>query len=66
MHPFGLYLAATDIERKNRAAEGQDGRPEFAPTDALPLIEPDRVSHLARVVAVLRRRAAKVAHVRGV
>jgi hypothetical protein len=66
MHPFGLYLAVTDIERKNRAAPGQDGRPELASVGATPLIEPARVSHLARVVAVLRRRAAKVAHVRGV
>ena len=65
MHPFGLYLAATDIERRNRPAPGQDRRSQFAPVDALPLIEPARVSRLARVAVMLRRRSAKVARVRG-
>ena len=65
MHPFGLYLAATDIERKNRAAQGQD-RARFASVDALPVIEPAAVSRLARFAAMLRRRSAKIAHVRGV
>ena len=65
MHPFGLYLAATDIERKNRAALGQDRR-QFASVDALPLIEPAPVSRLSRIAAMLRRRASGVARVTGV
>jgi hypothetical protein len=61
MHPFGLYLAATDVERTYGAGAEQNRRPRYAPVDALPLIEPARVSRLGRLAATLRRRVGGAA-----
>lgn len=61
MHPFALYLAATDFEHKDRAAAERNRRPQYAPVDALPLNKPARVSRLGRLTAILRRRAARAA-----
>jgi hypothetical protein len=65
MHPFGLYLAATDIERKDRTAAGQDRPARFAAVDALPLNDPAPASRLARFTTMLRRRVARDAGVAG-
>lgn len=58
MHPFALYLAATDVEH-NYAERNR--RPRYAPVDALPLNEPARVSRRGRLIAILRRRVARAA-----
>lgn len=52
MHPFGLFLAATDVERTHGAR-----RPTFAAQDATPLPEPEP-SRRQRFTAMLRRRVA--------
>ncbi len=61
MHPFGLYLAATEVEHNHRAAYEGNRRPRFAAVDALPLNEPAPVSRRARLVTILRRRSARAA-----
>jgi hypothetical protein len=61
MHPFALYLAATDSERNYGTAAARNRRPQYATVDALPLDEPARVSRLGRLAAMLRRRVARVA-----
>lgn len=52
MNPFGLYLAAADVERTHGAR-----RPSFAAQDATPLPEPEP-SRRQRFTAMLRRRVA--------
>ena len=49
MHPFGMYLALRDSQRKTR--------PPYARVDALPLLEPEPASRRARLAAALRRLA---------
>ena len=61
MHPFALYLAATDVERNYGDAAERNRRPRYAPVDALPLNEPARVSRRGRLIAILRRRVARAA-----
>ena len=61
MHPFALYLAATDVERNYRAAAELNGRPRYALVDALPLNEPAPVSRRGRLIAILRRRVSRAA-----
>ena len=61
MHPFALYLAATDVERNDRAAAERNRRPRWAPVDALPLNEPAPVPRRARLMAIIRRRVARAA-----
>ncbi|MBA2718828.1 MAG: hypothetical protein H0U52_06245 [Chloroflexi bacterium] len=61
MHPFALYLAVTDVERNNRADAAWNRRPRWAPVDALPINEPAKVPPRGRLMAMLRRRAARVA-----
>lgn len=61
MHPFALYLAATDVEHNYRAAAEWNRRPRYAPVDALPLNEPAPVSRRGRLIAILRRRVARAA-----
>ena len=63
MHPFALYLAATDVERKHGVAAERNRQPRYAPVNALPLIEPAPVSRLGRLAATLRRRVARAASV---
>lgn len=64
MHPFALYLAATDAERNFSTAAERNRRPLYAPVDALPLDEPARLSRRGRLTAILRRRVALVASAR--
>jgi hypothetical protein len=61
MHPFALYLAATDANRNYGATAERNRRPRFAPIDALPLNEPAPVSLRGRLKAILRRRVAHAA-----
>ena len=61
MHPFALYLAATDVERNYGDAAERNRRPQYAPVDALPLIEAAPVSRRSRLIAILRRRVAGAA-----
>ena len=63
MHPFALYLAATDYERNHGAGSQRDRRPPYAAVDALPLTEPAPVSRVDRLTAILRRRVTGVAGV---
>ena len=58
MHPFALYLAATDYDR-NRSTADRHRRPQFAHADAPPLSEPTPVSRLERLMAIVRRRVAR-------
>jgi hypothetical protein len=61
MHPFALYLAATDYERNHGAQRAR--RQPYAAVDALPLTEPAKVSRFDRLTAILRRRVTRVASV---
>ncbi len=61
MHPFALYLAATDVEHSYGAAAERNRQPRWAPVDALPLNEPAPVSRRDRLMAILRRRVARPA-----
>lgn len=60
MHPLGTYLAITDSQRECGWGKTK-ARPAWAPVDALPSIEPEPVSRLARLVAMLRRRTLRTA-----
>ena len=55
MHPFGLYLVATDIQREHRWGADNDRRTSFARVDALPLTEPEPASLVGRLAGILRR-----------
>lgn len=61
MHPFALYLAATDVEHNYRAAAECHRGPRYATVDALPLNEPAPVSRRGRLIAIFRRRVAGAA-----
>lgn len=61
MHPFGLYLVVTDIQREQGWAGADDRRPAFARVDALPITEPERISRMARLAALIRRRIIRTA-----
>jgi hypothetical protein len=61
MHPFALYLAATDVEHNYGDAAERNRRPRYAAVDALPLNEPAPVSRRDRLTAILRRRVARAA-----
>ena len=58
MHPFVLYLAATDVERNHEAA-GRDRRSQYTRVDALPLVESAPASRLGRLAATFGRRVAR-------
>ena len=61
MHPFGLYLAITDRQGEHGwAAADRRGLP-FARVDATPLAEPERISLIGRLAAMLRRRVMRIA-----
>jgi hypothetical protein len=59
MHPFALYLAATDVERNYGGSAKRNHISEYAPVDALPLSELPPVSRLRRLTSLLRRRVAR-------
>ena len=61
MHPFALYLAATEVEHNYGDAAQRNRRPQYAAVDALPLNEPAPVSRRGRLTAILRRRVARAA-----
>jgi hypothetical protein len=61
MHPFALYLAATDVEHKHRAAAERNRGQQYATVDALPLNEPAPMSRRDRLIEILRRRVAGAA-----
>ncbi len=61
VHPFPLYLAATDVEHNYRGGAERNRRPQYAAVDALPLNEPAPVSRRDRLIAILRRRVAPTA-----
>ena len=61
MHPIALYLAVTDAERNYGDAAERNRRPRYAAVDALPLIEAAPVSRRGRLMAIVRRRAARAA-----
>lgn len=60
MHPLGTYLAITDSQREYGWGQTKT-RPAWAPVDALPIIEPEQVSRVARLAAMLRRRLLRTA-----
>jgi len=60
MHPFALYLAATDVEHNYGDAAERNRRPRYAAVDALPLNEPAPVSRRGRLTAILRRRVRRL------
>jgi len=61
MHPFALYLAATDVEHNYGGAAQRNRRPQWAPVDALPLVEPAPVPRRGRLMAIVRRRVVRAA-----
>ena len=63
MHPFGLYLAVTDRQREHGRAPAQQRRASFAKVDALPIAEPEPVSRVARLTAIMRRRVMRTASI---
>jgi hypothetical protein len=60
MHPFGLYLVATDIQRDHRWVADRDRNGSFARVDALPITEPEPVSRIGRLAAILRQRVMRL------
>lgn len=61
MHPFGMYLAITDSQREHGAA-ADARRAGFARVDARPLLEPEPVSRIGRLVTIVRRRVSRTAN----
>ena len=63
MHPFGMYLAITDRQREHGWPANAPRRAGFAPVDALPITEPEpeAVSRIGRVAAIVRRRVVRTA-----
>jgi hypothetical protein len=60
MHPFGLYLAATDIQREHRSVAHRDRNASLARVDASPITEPEPVSRIGRLAAIFRQRVMRV------
>jgi hypothetical protein len=54
MHPFGMYLALRDSQRKSRSP--------YARVDALPLLEPEPASRRERLAAAFRRLLTREHH----
>jgi hypothetical protein len=61
MHPFGTYLAITDIQREYGRDRAKVRPDTFARVDAVPVSEPGPVSRIGRLVATLRRRILRTA-----
>ena len=59
MHPFVLYLAAVDMEKKHRRP--QRDRLQYGRPGAKALRDPAPVSRLARVTGILRRSVQRTA-----
>ena len=56
MHPLGIYLAITDSQREYGSGQTKTRTAKWAAVDALPIIEPEPVSRVAHLAAMLRRR----------
>ena len=56
MHPLGIYLAISDGPREFGLGQSKERRAVFARVDALPITEPEPVSRIGRLAAILRRR----------
>ena len=61
MHPLGLYLAVTDSQREHGWTPDQQRRVQFAKVDALPITEPEPVTRVGRLAAIVRRRVMRTA-----
>ena len=61
MHPFGIYLAITDSQREHGWGAAAERRASFARVDATPLTEPEPVSRIGRLAAIVRRRVGRTA-----
>jgi hypothetical protein len=61
MHPLGTYLAITDIQREYGWGQVKERPAAFARVDATPLTEPEPVSRIERLAAMLRRRGPRTA-----
>ena len=59
MHPFGLYLAITDRNRETGWAG--ERRSPYALVDATPIPQPEPVSLIGRLAAIVRRRVVRTA-----
>ncbi len=59
MHPLGTYLAITDRQREYGVGQTKARPAAFARVDALPIIEPEPVSRVGRLAAMLRRRVVQ-------
>jgi hypothetical protein len=61
MHPLGIYLAIRDSQREDGWGQTKVRPAAFARVDALPIIEPEPVSRVGRLAAMLRRRVLRTA-----
>ncbi len=61
MHPFGIYLAITDSQREHGWVAADARRAAFARVDATPITEPERVSRIRRLAAMVRRHFLRTA-----
>ena len=61
MHPVGLYLAITDRQRELGWNASDTRRIAYARVDAMPIVEPETVSRIGRLAAVVRRRVVRTA-----
>lgn len=61
MHPLGIYFAITDSQREYGLGQTKERRAAFARVDAMPITEPEPVSRIGRLAAMLRRRVLRTA-----
>jgi hypothetical protein len=61
MHPLGTYLAITDIQREYGWGQTRVRPAAFARVDATPVTEPEPVSRIGRLAAMVRRRVLRTA-----
>lgn len=61
MHPLGIYLVITDGQREYGWGQTRERPAAFARVDAMPITEPEPVSRIGRLAAMLRRRVLRTA-----
>lgn len=61
MHPLGIYLAVTDSQRDHGSGQARELPAAFSRVDAMPITEPEPVSWIGRLAAMLRRRVLRTA-----
>lgn len=59
MHPLGMYLAITENQRDSGWGQAKERPAAFARVDAVPISEPEPVSRIRRLAAMLRRRVLR-------